>query len=124
MGAGEPGRRALRPPLLFGSTAPQYVTWLGGTAVGALAGERCWRPDALGLDAIFPAFFVGLLVAELRSRQAPRSRSWRPGRARARAITPPGVPVLAASLAALRGLRRGERDSATALGPLAGCAPS
>ena len=24
--------------LLFGSTAPQYVTWLGGTAVGALAG--------------------------------------------------------------------------------------
>ena len=92
--------------LLFGSTAPQYVAWVGGTAIGAVAGGA-FDAHALGLDAIFPAFFLALLLPELRSRV-------NVGVALAAAaialalveVTPPGVPVLAASLAALWGLRR------------------
>ena len=92
--------------LLFGSTAPQYVTWLGGTVVGALAAGRS-TPQALGLDAIFPAFFLGLLVPELRSRvNAGVALAGAAIAVALIAVTPPGVPVLAASLVALWGLRR------------------
>jgi 4-azaleucine resistance transporter AzlC len=55
---------------LFGSSAPQYVTWLTGTVVGVVAGGALPDPDALGVDAIFPAFFLALLVGELRSSEA------------------------------------------------------
>src|SRR3954453_8322462 len=48
---------------LFGATAPQYVTWVGGTLVGALAGGALGDPDRLGLDALFPTFFLALLLA-------------------------------------------------------------
>src|SRR3954468_19097573 len=92
---------------LFGSTAVQYVTWLAGTTVGALAGDLLGDPDRLGLDAIFPTFFLALLIAELRN---PRSRSVAAlGAAISLAlvpVAPAGVPVLAASAAALLGLRR------------------
>ena len=61
----------------------------------------------LGLDALFPAFFLYLLLVELRERRA------RPAAAIGALIAialvpvaPAGVPVLAASLAALIGLRR------------------
>jgi 4-azaleucine resistance transporter AzlC len=92
---------------LFGSTAVQYVTWFAGTVVGALAGNVLGDPDRFGLDAIFPAFFLALLIAELRDR---RSRGVAAlGAVIALAlvpIAPAGVPVLAASAAALIGLRR------------------
>src|SRR4051794_9203328 len=55
---------------LFGSTAVQYVTWLTGTAVGAFGGDLLGDPDALGLDAIYPTFFLALLFNELRSNRA------------------------------------------------------
>jgi len=57
---------------LLGATAIQYPAWVLGTAVGALAGAAIGDPNALGLDSIFPAFFLGLLVAELRKPSAPR----------------------------------------------------
>ena len=93
--------------LLFGSTAPQYVTWFCGTAVGAMAGDGFFDPERLGLDAIFPAFFLVLLIGELKDR---RTR-WVAmiGAAIALALvpfTPAGIPVLAASAAALIGLAR------------------
>jgi 4-azaleucine resistance transporter AzlC len=92
---------------LFGASAVQYVTWLGGTAVGALGGGALGDPRDLGLDAIFPAFFLALLLPELRDA---RSR-WVAvtGALIALALVPvmpPGVPVLAASVAALAGLKR------------------
>jgi predicted branched-subunit amino acid permease len=63
-----------------------------------------------GLDAIFPAFFFGLLLNELRS---PRSRGVAAlGAALALVLvplTPPGVPVLVASLASLVGLTKRAR---------------
>jgi len=93
--------------LLFGSSAIQYCTWVTGTAVGVLAGPVLGDPERLGLDVIYPTFFLALLLGELRS-----------GRAKGVAalgalialvlvpVAPPGVPVLAASLAAFLGLVR------------------
>jgi len=51
---------------LLGSTLAQYPGWVLGTVLGALAGGAIGNPGALGLDAIFPAFFLALLAAELR----------------------------------------------------------
>lgn len=55
---------------LFGATAVQYVTWFSGTAIGALGGSALPDPEKLGLDAIYPAFFLALLIAELRDGRA------------------------------------------------------
>lgn len=85
---------------LLGSTLAQYPAWVGGTVVGALAGGLIGNPRALGLDAIFPAFFLGLLVAELRRAEA------RPVAVMGGAIalvlmplTPAGVPIIVAGAA-------------------------
>ena len=51
---------------LIGATAPQFLVWVVGTAVGVLAGDSIPDPEALGLDVLFPAFFLALLAAELR----------------------------------------------------------
>ena len=101
--------------LLFGSSAIQYVAWVGGTALAVVVGDSIGDPHTLGLDAIYPAFFLALLVNEARDR---RTR----GVAALGALTalalvpvaPPGVPILAASLAALVGLRRSARIGRTA----------
>jgi 4-azaleucine resistance transporter AzlC len=95
---------------LFGATAVQYLTWQTGTAVGALGGDLIGDVEKLGLDAVFPTFFLALLLAELRT-----------GTARGVAglgalialvlvpFAPPGVPVLVASVAAFAGLVRRPR---------------
>jgi 4-azaleucine resistance transporter AzlC len=91
---------------LFGASAVQYVTWMIGTTVGAVGGAALGDPRALGLDAIFPAFFLALLLPEVRDH---RSRGVAVGGALVALalvpVAPPGVPVLAASAAALAGLR-------------------
>jgi len=92
---------------LFGATAVQYVTWVGGTAVGALAGDALGDPERFGLDAMYPTFFLALLLAELRSRRARGVAAL--GAAIALAlvpVAPPGLPILVAGVAALVGLRR------------------
>ena len=89
---------------LFGHSGVQYVGWVAGTAVGVLVPDL--DPRALGLDAVFPAFFLAILAGEVRDRT-------RLGVAVAGAllalvlvpVAPPGVPVLLASAAALVGLR-------------------
>src|SRR5215211_401737 len=92
---------------MIGATVPQGVAWIVGTAIGALGGDFIGDPERLGLDVIFPAFFLVLLAEELR------------GGRRAIAVAliaatlalvlvpfaPPGVPVIAACAAALLGLR-------------------
>jgi predicted branched-subunit amino acid permease len=96
--------------LLIGASAIAYATWLSGTAVGAIWGDKLGDPNSFGLDAIFPAFFFGLLLNELRS---PRSRGVAAlGTAIALVLVPlmpPGVPVLVASLASLVGLTKRAR---------------
>ncbi len=92
---------------LFGATLPQYVTWVGGTVAGALGGDLLGDTDALGLDAVYPAFFLALLIAEMRDRHS-RAVALA-GALIALALVPfapAGIPVLAASLAALAGLWR------------------
>ncbi|NYI77296.1 AzlC family ABC transporter permease [Nocardioides panzhihuensis] len=93
--------------LLFGTTAPQYLTWTLGSAVGAVFGDALGDPDRLGLDAIYPTFFLALLIAEMRDR----TTRWVGvgGGLLALAlvpVAPPGIPVLAASAVALVGLAR------------------
>jgi predicted branched-subunit amino acid permease len=96
--------------LLLGASAIAYVTWVGGTGAGALWGDVLGDPNALGLDTIFPAFFFGLLLNELRSRRARGVAALGTGLALVLVpFTPPGVPVLVASLAALVGLTRRAR---------------
>ena len=91
---------------LIGATLPQALAWMSGTAVGALAGGLVGDPETLGLDALFPAFFLVLLVDELRSGTAVVAGVLAAALALALIpLTPPGVPVLAACLAALLGLR-------------------
>ncbi len=93
--------------LLIGSSAAQYVTWTTCTAVGAIWGEALGDPKALGLDAVYPAFFVALLLGEMKSRRAGGVAALGALIALALVpVAPAGVPVLVASLAALVGLHR------------------
>ena len=65
VGARTRGGRGFDRELMLGATLPQYPAWVGGTLIGVLGGDALGDPAALGLDAIFPAFFLGLLAAEL-----------------------------------------------------------
>ena len=98
-------------PYMWGVTAVNYPAWVGGTAIGVLAGDLIGDPDRLGLDVLFPAFFLGLLVGD----DSAGRRGWAAallGTALALSlapVTPPGVPVIAACLATLIALvPRGE----------------
>jgi len=90
-------------PFMWGVTAVNYPMWLGGTALGVLAGDGIGDPDRLGLDALFPAFFLGLLVGEATEGR----RGWVAALLGATLalslapVTPPGVPIMTACLAAL-----------------------
>jgi 4-azaleucine resistance transporter AzlC len=92
---------------LFGSSAPQYATWLAGTVVGVVAGGALPHPEELGVDAIFPAFFLALLLGELRDAEAGAVAL---GGAVVAVVlgllAPAGVGILAASAVALIGAVR------------------
>jgi 4-azaleucine resistance transporter AzlC len=92
--------------LMMGATIPQAAAWWIGTAIGAFGGALLGDPEALGLDAIFPAFYLALLAEEMRDRSMFASAFL--GGAIALVLipfTPPGIPVVAAALAALLGVR-------------------
>jgi predicted branched-subunit amino acid permease len=92
---------------LLTTGASVYVFWNAGTVAGALAGNAIGDPAALGLDAMFPAAFLALLAPQLCQPGAPRAAV--AGALIAAALvpfTPVGVPVLAASLGVLAGVRR------------------
>jgi 4-azaleucine resistance transporter AzlC len=92
--------------VLFGSSAPQYVTWLTGTVVGVIAGGALPDPEALGIDAVFPAFFLALLVGELKDREAGLVAIGGVAIAIVLGlVAPAGMGILAASVVALAGLR-------------------
>ena len=92
---------------MLGATLPQYPAWVLGTVIGVVFGDALGDPEALGLDAIFPAFFLGLLAAELgRPRAVPVVLLAGAIALGLTPLLPPGLPVLLASSAALIGLRR------------------
>ena len=84
-----------------------YVAWVAGTAVGAIGGQALGDPATLGLDAAFPALFLALLAPQVRRRK-PLFVALLGGTI-ALALTPftpPGVPIIASSVACLLGVRR------------------
>ena len=86
-----------------------FVFWNLGTLLGALGGDAIGDPEQYGLDAAFPAGFVALLVPHLRSLDGRLAAAI--GAAVALVlvpVAPAGVPVLAASVAVLLGLRKGD----------------
>ena len=82
-----------------------FVCWNLGTLGGALAGSALGDPGALGLDAAFPAGFIALVAPHLRHRR---------GQVAALSgalialvlipLTPPGVPIVAATAAVIPAL--------------------
>ncbi len=106
---------------LYGATTLMWCGWTGGTAVGAISQGAFGDLDRFGVDAIYPAFFAALLVLELRTPDGPSGTPMGTGEGRGRLVafggaavalalspfTPAGVPVLAASVVALLGLRAG-----------------
>ncbi|OLF19601.1 AzlC family ABC transporter permease [Actinophytocola xanthii] len=74
-----------------------FVTWNVGTLAGALAGQVLGDPDALGLDAAFPAALLALVLPSLREARTRNAALL--GAVVALAATPllpAGVPVLLA----------------------------
>ena len=93
--------------LLVGAGLVLYVSWVGGTALGALGGEALGDPADLGLDAAFPALFLALHVPQVRTRRALAAALL--GGIVALVLlpfTPAGVPIVAAAAACLIGWRR------------------
>lgn len=96
-----------------------FVFWNLGTLAGALGGDAIGDPERYGLDAAFPAGFVALVVPHLRSVDG----KWAAAIGATIAlvlvpVAPAGVPVLAAAVAVLLGLRPpGSRDSGSVVGP-------
>jgi 4-azaleucine resistance transporter AzlC len=106
----ESGRFDIRR--MLGAGLVLYVGWVGGTAIGVVAGGSLGDPATLGLDAAFPALFLALLVPLVRSRNALAAALAGGGVALLLIpVTPAGVPVIAATCGVLFGLlpERGER---------------
>jgi 4-azaleucine resistance transporter AzlC len=93
--------------VLIGAGLGLYVGWSGGTAIGVVAGDSLADPATLGLDAAFPALFLALLAPLVRDRRTLAAALIGAGVALALTpLTPAGIPVIAATVACLVGVRR------------------
>jgi len=95
---------------LVGAGVIVFVAWVSGTGLGVLGGSVLGDPAALGLDVLSPALFLALLVAQVRDARAAGAALL--GASIALACipwAPAGVPIVAASLVALLGLKGGRR---------------
>ncbi|GIU98766.1 MAG: hypothetical protein KatS3mg014_0382 [Actinomycetota bacterium] len=101
------GHGRFDPRMLVGAGLALYAAWVGGTAVGVAIGGAFADPEALGLDAAFPALFLSLLAPQVRERRSLAAAVVGAGVALALTpVAPAGVPILASALACLVGLRR------------------
>ena len=66
--AAQNGDGTLDREKLFGATLVQWPAWIAGTAIGALFAPSTDFMRQFGLDVIFPAFFLVLLLDALRGR--------------------------------------------------------
>lgn len=100
----QPTDRLARRALVLSGVAV-FVAWNVGTVTGAVVGRALGDPDALGLDAAFPAAILFLVASRLRS---PRGRAAILGGAVVAVGTTPllpaGGPILAAAAAGLLAL--------------------
>jgi branched chain amino acid efflux pump len=86
------------------------ICWPGGAVLGALIGSAVHDTSAFGLDAMFPAVILALIVKDLRDRMTLRAAL--AGAAIALAATPflpAGLPVLLALAAVLLLIRQQPR---------------
>jgi 4-azaleucine resistance transporter AzlC len=97
---------------MIGATLPQWPAWVGGTALGALLHPSPHIVQAFALDVVFPAFFLVLLIDELReSAQARRAAALATVLAATLVlILPVGIALLCAASAALIGLFNKTKD--------------
>jgi 4-azaleucine resistance transporter AzlC len=93
--------------VLAGAGLVFYGVWVTSTALGTVVGGVLEDPNELGLDAAFATLFLGLALPYVRGRRAIQASIL------AAAITllllpvaPAGIPIVAASVACLLGLRR------------------
>jgi 4-azaleucine resistance transporter AzlC len=92
--------------MLLGIGLLLWIGWVGGTAVGVALGSVIGDPSRYGIDGAFAALFVALLSTQVRGRQ--RAVVALAGAAVAAALiplTPPGIPIVAATGAVLLGWR-------------------
>lgn len=87
---------------MFGATAVQWPAWILGTVLGVVAAPPPDLVESLGLDLVFPGFFLVLLLGSFGT--TPRA-PWIAGTAIVLTggmvlLVPAGVAVLLASLAA------------------------
>jgi predicted branched-subunit amino acid permease len=81
------------------------VVWLAGTALGAIVLSSLSNLSDWGLDMVSPALFFTLLWRQLATRRAQVAAGSAVIVALALVpVAPPGVPIIAASLACLIGL--------------------
>jgi predicted branched-subunit amino acid permease len=101
---------------LIGATAVQWPAWIAGTVIGAVVAPPADLAHRLGLDVAFPAFFLLLLLEELRSTRAGYVAAGIGAVVAAGLLwwVPPGVALLAGTLGALIGLRSRPRRPAAA----------
>jgi predicted branched-subunit amino acid permease len=100
--AASTGDGTFDPWFMVGASIPQYVGWIFGTVIGVFIGGSLGNPDAYGLEALFPAFFISLLFEEVHDRR--RAAAALGGAAIALVLTPlvpAGLPILAAVAAAI-----------------------
>jgi len=99
------GRGRIDREVLIGAGLVLFPFWVGGTALGAVAGGVLGDPETLGLDAAFPVLFLALLATQLVNRRAVYAAV--AGGLIALVLlpfTPAGVPVIAAGAVCLAGL--------------------
>ena len=93
--------------VLLGVGTMLWFAWVGGTAVGAIAGQAIGNTSKFGLDGAFAALFAALLATQLQSRR--RIAVAVAGASIAAVLIPftaPGIPIIAATAAVLVGVRR------------------
>jgi predicted branched-subunit amino acid permease len=93
-------------PVLLGASLVQWPAWVAGTLIGALVAPSAEVFTRWGLDVVFPAFYLLLLLDLLRDPAA-RLPALLGGVLAGvlLLVAPAGTALLAASIAALVGLR-------------------
>jgi 4-azaleucine resistance transporter AzlC len=87
---------------LIGAGIVLMAAWCAGTVVGVVGGGALGDPSDYGLDAMFPALFLALLVGQLDGRRA-RVAALAGGLIALALIplVPPGLPIVAAAAGAV-----------------------
>ena len=110
VGAGtpeEPDRR-----MLVGSGVALWLGWCGGSALGSVLGPVLGDPRTFGLDAAFPALFIGLLWPLLARREGRIAAA--AGLVTAAVLLPLTSGGIALAGAAVAGLAAGGRPASEA----------